>query len=143
MLCGAVVANREKLLVAGNLRLESLTLAVLFVTYFGAKLLMSATGFWQAQFVIHLITVAILLLAFRVCAAESMQGWLGPRPGGRLVWALAALAAGLLLGLGQQWRGAHFMSHTLWSGWLCWCLAWSLDAACRRLGRHAAVVDAA
>lgn len=42
-------------------------------------------------------------------------------------WLAAALAAGLLLGLGQQWRGAHFMSHTLWSGWLCWCLAWGLD----------------
>lgn len=48
-------------------------------------------------------------------------------------WLLAALGAGLLLGLAQQWRGAHFMSHTLWSGWLCWCLAWALDAAHRRL----------
>lgn len=43
-------------------------------------------------------------------------------------WLLAAVAAGLVLGLAQQWRGAHFMSHTLWSGWLCWCLAWGLDA---------------
>ncbi len=49
-------------------------------------------------------------------------------------WLLAALAAGLLLGLAQQWRGAHFMSHTLWTGWLCWCLAWALDSGCRRLG---------
>lgn len=48
-------------------------------------------------------------------------------------WLLGALAAGLALGLGQQWRGAHFMSHTLWSGWLCWCLAWSLDGLHRRL----------
>ena len=46
---------------------------------------------------------------------------------------LLALAAGMVLGLGQQWRGAHFMSHTLWSGWLCWCLAWSLDALHGRL----------
>ena len=52
-------------------------------------------------------------------------------------WLLAALAAGLLLGLSQQWRGAHFMSHTLWSGWLCWCLAWALDSVCRRVERAA------
>lgn len=48
-------------------------------------------------------------------------------------WLLVALAAGLVLGLSQQWRGAHFMSHTLWSGWLCWCLAWALDSLRRRL----------
>lgn len=39
----------------------------------------------------------------------------------------ASLAAGLLLGLAQQARGAHFMSHTLWSGWLCWTTAWMCD----------------
>ncbi len=44
-------------------------------------------------------------------------------------WLLAALAAGLLLGLGQQLRGAHFMSHTLWTGWACWCAAWAINAA--------------
>ncbi len=32
----------------------------------------------------------------------------------------AALLAGLVLGLVQQARGAHFMSHTLWTAWLCW-----------------------
>jgi membrane-associated PAP2 superfamily phosphatase len=37
------------------------------------------------------------------------------------------VAVGLLLGLGQQLRGAHFMSHTLWSGLLCWLSAWGLD----------------
>jgi membrane-associated PAP2 superfamily phosphatase len=46
-------------------------------------------------------------------------------------WLAAAVAAGLVLGLAQQWRGAHFMSHTLWSGWVCWCVAWALDAAAR------------
>ena len=63
-------------------------------------------------------------------------GWFVFRPVAPVLarrWLLAALAAGLLLGLGQQWRGAHFMSHTLWSGWLCWCLAWGLDAAHGRL----------
>lgn len=73
-------------------------------------------------------------------------GWFVFRPASPVLarrWLLAALAAGLLLGLGQQWRGAHFMSHTLWSGWLCWCLAWALDAACRRVSRHTASAGAA
>jgi membrane-associated PAP2 superfamily phosphatase len=42
-------------------------------------------------------------------------------------WLWAALATGLVLGLGQQLRGAHFMSHTLWTGWLCWMVAWLTD----------------
>ena len=48
------------------------------------------------------------------------------------VWLGASLAAGLLLGVAQQARGAHFMSHTLWTGWLCWALAFGLDATLRR-----------
>ncbi|MBX3653499.1 MAG: phosphatase PAP2 family protein [Ramlibacter sp.] len=44
-------------------------------------------------------------------------------------WLVAAVAAGLALGWSQQMRGAHFMSHTLWTGWVCWCLAWALDVA--------------
>ena len=43
-------------------------------------------------------------------------------------WLLLALATGLLLGLAQQWRGAHFMSHTLWSAVVCWGIAALLDA---------------
>lgn len=35
-------------------------------------------------------------------------------------WVGASIVlAGLVLGLVQQWRGAHFMSHTLWTLWLC------------------------
>ena len=41
-------------------------------------------------------------------------------------WLRAALATGLLFGLAQQLRGAHFMSHTLWSAWVCWMMAWTL-----------------
>ncbi|MEY4754719.1 MAG: hypothetical protein RJA44_2394 [Pseudomonadota bacterium] len=44
------------------------------------------------------------------------------------LWLLGGLLAGLLLGLGQQLRGAHFMSHTLWSGMLCWLAAWGIEA---------------
>ena len=46
-----------------------------------------------------------------------------------LAWWILAGASGLLLGLAQQWRGAHFMSHTLWSGVACWCTALAIDAA--------------
>ncbi len=42
-------------------------------------------------------------------------------------WLACALGAGLVLGIVQQLRGAHFMSHTLWSGWLCWMAAWVTD----------------
>ncbi len=52
-------------------------------------------------------------------------------------WLAASLAAGLLLGVAQQARGAHFMSHTLWTGWLCWALAFGIDATLRRcIARH-------
>jgi membrane-associated PAP2 superfamily phosphatase len=56
----------------------------------------------------------------------------------RLARACLALVAtaGLVLGAAQQLRGAHFMSHTLWTAWFCWLAAWSLDAA----GRLAAPV---
>ena len=39
-------------------------------------------------------------------------------------WLLVTLAAGFLIGLAQQVRGAHYMSHTLWAAWLCWVVAW-------------------
>ncbi|MDR0225367.1 MAG: phosphatase PAP2 family protein [Burkholderiaceae bacterium] len=54
------------------------------------------------------------------------------------LWLATALGAGLLMGLAQQMRGAHFMSHTLWTGWLCWTTGWIWDlAATAWLRRHA------
>lgn len=47
--------------------------------------------------------------------------WLRPsRPAlaRRLFW--LGGSAGMLMGLGQMLRGAHFLSHNLWSGWLVW-----------------------
>ena len=41
------------------------------------------------------------------------------------------LGAGLVLGLAQQVRGAHFMSHTLWTAWFCWVAAASVDGFVR------------
>lgn len=49
------------------------------------------------------------------------------------VWLAAALLAGLVLALAQQVRGAHYMSHTLWTAWLCWLSAALLDAVVSRL----------
>jgi membrane-associated PAP2 superfamily phosphatase len=43
------------------------------------------------------------------------------------VWLLLALVAGFMLGAVQQLRGAHFMSHTLWTAWICWVVGWLAD----------------
>jgi membrane-associated PAP2 superfamily phosphatase len=43
-------------------------------------------------------------------------------------WLAGATLAGLVFGLGQQLRGAHFMSHTLWTAWLCWSANWLVHA---------------
>ena len=48
------------------------------------------------------------------------------------VWLACALAAGLALGLSQQLRGAHYMSHTLWTAWVCWVTAFAIDALVRQ-----------
>jgi membrane-associated PAP2 superfamily phosphatase len=55
---------------------------------------------------------------FAFVAAYPFLRQHAPRMAGR--WLLGFAAAGLVLGLAQQVRGAHFMSHTLWTAWLCW-----------------------
>jgi len=40
------------------------------------------------------------------------------------VWLLGGFFVGSVLGISQQMRGAHFMSHTLWTAWLCWTVGW-------------------
>jgi membrane-associated PAP2 superfamily phosphatase len=57
-------------------------------------------------------------------------------------WLVGALTAGLVLGLAQQLRGAHFMSHTAWTAWLCWTIAWLADSAARALRLRTATVAA-
>ena len=54
-------------------------------------------------------------------------------PGAALWWLGTAMAAGFVLGAAQQVRGAHFMSHTLWTGWLCWTTGWVCDMAATAL----------
>jgi membrane-associated PAP2 superfamily phosphatase len=48
-------------------------------------------------------------------------------------WLAPAAGSGLSLGLAQQWRGAHFMSHTLWSAVVCWCVALAVHRMWPRL----------
>lgn len=66
--------------------------------------------------------------------------WLKDKaPGAARGWLLATLFAGLALGLVQQLRGAHYASHTLWTGWVCWTtagLAWAASPAVSRLWRR-------
>lgn len=38
-------------------------------------------------------------------------------------WLVAVLAVGAWAGVSQQLRGAHFLSHTLWTAWLAWTLS--------------------
>jgi membrane-associated PAP2 superfamily phosphatase len=67
----------------------------------------------------------------------------GVSPRQARAWLIGALAAGFVLGAAQQLRGAHFMSHTLWTAWLCWTIAWIVDLAAGSLrdsGRDVAAV---
>ncbi len=41
-------------------------------------------------------------------------------PRWQLPAALVPLTLGLVFGVAQQWRGAHFLSHDLWSLYVCW-----------------------
>jgi membrane-associated PAP2 superfamily phosphatase len=41
---------------------------------------------------------------------------------------VAGIAAGLLLGLARVAQGAHFLSHVLWSGLVCWLVMLALHA---------------
>lgn len=54
-------------------------------------------------------------------------------------WALAlVLVAGVSFGAVQMLRGAHFASHSLWSGWLCWALCVSAAGATQTLSQRPA-----
>lgn len=48
-------------------------------------------------------------------------------PGSARRWFVGVLALGLLLGMAQQVRGAHYMSHTFWTAWICWAVAAVVD----------------
>lgn len=44
------------------------------------------------------------------------------------------LVLGLTFGIAQQLRGAHFLSHDLWTAWICWTIAYGLEIA--MLSKH-------
>jgi membrane-associated PAP2 superfamily phosphatase len=52
--------------------------------------------------------------------------WLPARPRTATAVGIAMLALGASLGWMQQLRGAHFLSHTLWSMWIACAIVWSL-----------------
>ncbi|CAN7482860.1 phosphatase PAP2 family protein [Variovorax paradoxus] len=65
-------------------------------------------------------------------------------PRAAVLWLCASLAAGLALGLSQQLRGAHYMSHTLWTAWICWVAGFAIDlVVAPRASRLAATEPAA
>jgi len=37
-------------------------------------------------------------------------------------WGLAFVLLGVVYGVGQMVRGAHYPSHTMWTGWICWAV---------------------
>lgn len=68
-------------------------------------------------------------------AFAFFSGWFalrGCHPHAARAWLAAVLVAGLLFGLAQTARGAHYVSHSLWTGWLCWALAAGVAALARR-----------
>jgi membrane-associated PAP2 superfamily phosphatase len=55
---------------------------------------------------------------------------------GAMLWLVLAIGVGFILGFSQQMRGAHFMSHTLWTAWLCWTVGWMSHALFHLIGRN-------
>jgi membrane-associated PAP2 superfamily phosphatase len=55
------------------------------------------------------------------------------------LWLVVVCVLGLVLGLTQLLRGAHFASHSLWTAWICWSLSvllwYSAAVAPLRFGR--------
>ena len=68
-------------------------------------------------------------------AFAFLAGWFVLRrvaPRAAWVWLVTAGIVGLVLGWAQQWRGAHYMSHTLWTAWVCWTVALAIDVVAHR-----------
>jgi len=51
-------------------------------------------------------------------------GWALARayPKAARAWVAVALGLGVVYGLAQVMRGAHYPSHTMWTAWICWAL---------------------
>ena len=51
-------------------------------------------------------------------------GWALARayPKAARAWVAAVVVLGVVYGVGQMVRGAHYPSHTMWTGWICWAV---------------------
>lgn len=58
--------------------------------------------------------------------------FLSVRPAWRWRGLAVGLALGLVFGIAQQLRGAHFLSHDLWTAALCWSVAVAVHALARQ-----------
>lgn len=68
-------------------------------------------------------------------AFAFLTGWFALRakaPRAARRWLLATVVAGVVLGAVQVVRGAHFVSHVLWTAWCCWALSAVLHHAIAR-----------
>ncbi len=58
-------------------------------------------------------------------AFAFLAGWFALRERQRHaagLWLIVTVAAGLALGWVQMMRGAHYLSHSLWTAWVCWAV---------------------
>ena len=75
-------------------------------------------------------------------AFSFLAGWFalrGTAPRAARAWLVAVFALGLLFGLAQLARGAHYPSHTLWTAWICWAVsaaAWHAARCSRVITGH-------
>jgi membrane-associated PAP2 superfamily phosphatase len=70
----------------------------------------------------------------------------GSRPLAARAWLAGVVVFGLLFGLAQVMRGAHYPSHVLWTAWLCWVVCVGADRLARmpallRRGAHPLLQD--
>ena len=66
-----------------------------------------------------------------VAAFAFISGWFALRPHAPKAarwWLAGVLVRGVLFGWAQMVRGAHYVSHTLWSAWICWTACAVLNA---------------
>lgn len=70
-------------------------------------------------------------------AFAFVAGWFALReraPRAARLWLIITVIAGLALGWVQMMRGAHYLSHVLWTAWICWAVT-ALSFHCTRTWR--------
>ncbi|MFG6464333.1 phosphatase PAP2 family protein [Roseateles sp. DXS20W] len=57
-------------------------------------------------------------------------GWVLARayPRAARAWLVGVVSLGVVYGVGQMLRGAHYPSHTMWTAWICWAVTVALMA---------------